>query len=55
MSSNMHLHIGRGHCVEIFVVQGPSEVVLDFITRVRALRGVREVKYTMTPVEDSSS
>lgn len=55
ISSNMHLHIGRGHCVEIFVVQGPSEVVLDFITRVRALRGVREVKYTMTPVEDSSS
>jgi CopG family nickel-responsive transcriptional regulator len=49
--SNMHLHIGGGHCVEIFVVQGDSEVVLDFISRVRAVRGVREVKYTMTPIE----
>lgn len=49
--SNMHLHVGHGYCVEIYVVQGRSEVVLDFISRVRAVRGVREVKYTMTPVE----
>lgn len=49
--SNMHLHIGSGHCVEVFVVQGSSEVVLDFISRVRAVRDIREVKYTMTPIE----
>lgn len=49
--SNMHLHIGGGYCVEIFVVRGDSEVVLDFVSRVRAVRGVREVKYTMTPIE----
>lgn len=49
--SNMHLHIGSGHCVEIFVVRGESEVVLDFVSRVRTVRGVREVKYTMTPIE----
>ncbi|MFB0558734.1 MAG: nickel-responsive transcriptional regulator NikR [Candidatus Bathyarchaeia archaeon] len=49
--SNMHLHIDGGQCVEIFVVRGLSEVVLDFISKVRAVRGIREVKYTMTPVE----
>lgn len=49
--SNMHLHIDGGQCVEIFVVRGISEVVLDFISKVRAVRGIREVKFTMTPVE----
>lgn len=48
---NMHLHIGDGLCVDIFIVQGESNVVLEFITEVRAVRGVREVKYTMTPIE----
>ena len=52
--SNMHLHIGGGQCVDIFVVQGLSEVVLDFTSRVRAVRGIREVKFTMTPVEGSA-
>lgn len=52
--SNMHLHIGGGQCVDIFVVQGLSEVVLDFTSRVRAVRGIREVKFTMTPVEGST-
>jgi CopG family nickel-responsive transcriptional regulator len=49
--SNMHLHVGSGHCVEVFVVRGSSEVVLDFISRVRAVRDISEVKYTMTPIE----
>ena len=50
---NMHLHIDGGYCVEIFLVQGDSEEALEFISRVRALRGVREVKYTMTPIEEN--
>ena len=52
---NMHLHIGGGHCVEIYLVQGESEYVLDFISRIRAIRGIREVKYTMTPIEHTIS
>ena len=51
---NMHLHIDGGYCVEIFLVQGDSEETLEFISRVRALRGVREVKYTMTPIEENA-
>ena len=50
---NMHLHIGGGYCVDIFIVQGEPTVVLDFISKVRAVRGIREAKYTMTPIEES--
>ncbi len=49
---NMHLHIDGGFCVEIFLVQGEPAKVLDFISRVRAVRGIREAKYTMTPIEE---
>lgn len=51
---NMHLHIGGGFCVEIFILQGDRESVLRFVTRVRAVRGIREVKYTLTPIEGSN-
>jgi len=51
---NMHLHIDGGYCIEIFIVQGDAEEVLGFISRVRAIRGVREAKYTMTPIEDDA-
>lgn len=49
---NMHLHIGKGYCVEIFILREEPERVLDFVSRVRAFRGIREVKYAMTPIEE---
>jgi len=50
---NMHLHIGGGYCVEIFLVKREAGTVLDFISKVRGVLGIREVKYTMTPIEES--
>ncbi len=50
---NMHLHVGMGYCVEIFMVRDEYEKVLDFISRVKVLRGIREVEYTMTPIDES--
>ena len=49
---NMHLHIGKSYCVETFIMREESEKVLDFISGVRAIRGVREVKYAMTQIEE---
>jgi CopG family nickel-responsive transcriptional regulator len=49
---NMHLHVGKGYCVEIFMVQDEANVVLEFVSRVRALRGILEVNYTMTPIDN---
>ncbi len=50
VTSNMHLHIGEEYCLEIFVVQGESSKILGFIGRVRAIRGVQQVKYTIVPI-----
>ena len=47
---NMHLHISSGYCVEIFLVQGVSNVIMEFISKVRAVKGIREVNYTITPM-----
>ena len=47
---NMHLHIGSGYCVEIFLVQGVSDVIMEFISKVRAVKGIMEVNYTITPI-----
>ena len=49
---NMHLHVGTGYCIEIFMVRDEYEKVLDFVSRVRALRGIREVNYTLTPIDE---
>jgi CopG family nickel-responsive transcriptional regulator len=48
---NMHLHIEEGLCIEIFLVKGGSEIVMNFVTRSKTVKGVREVNYTLTPLE----
>jgi CopG family nickel-responsive transcriptional regulator len=48
---NMHLHIEGGFCIEIFLVKGDSDMVMDFVSRSKAIRGVMEVKYTITPIK----
>ena len=47
---NMHLHIEGGYCIEIFLVKGESDTVMDFISKSKSIRGVMEVNYTLTPV-----
>lgn len=47
---NMHLHIEGGYCIEIFLVKGESSTVMDFVTKSKAIRGVMEVNYTLTPI-----
>ena len=47
---NMHLHIEKGLCIEIFLVKGGSETVMNFVARSKSVKGVREVNYTITPL-----
>lgn len=49
--ANMHLHIEEGLCIEIFLVKGDSEIVMNFVARSKTVKGVREVNYTLTPLE----
>jgi len=47
---NMHLHLEEGLCIEIFLVKGDSEIVMNFVARSKTVKGVREVNYTLTPL-----
>jgi CopG family nickel-responsive transcriptional regulator len=47
---NMHLHIEGGYCIEIFLVKGDSDQVMDFVSRSKSVRGVMEVNHTLTPI-----
>jgi metal-responsive CopG/Arc/MetJ family transcriptional regulator len=49
---NMHLHIEGGFCIEIFLVKGDLDIVMEFVYKSKALRGVMEVQYTITPTEN---
>jgi CopG family nickel-responsive transcriptional regulator len=48
---NMHLHIEEGYCIEIFLVKGGSEEVMNFVNKAKIVKGVMEVNYTLTPLK----
>lgn len=50
VTGNMHIHIGETYCLEIFITQGDSSQILKFIGRVRAIRGIQQVKYTLSSI-----
>jgi len=50
VEANLHLHIGGDNCAEIFVTEGNAERVSDFIGRIRAIRGIEQVKYSILPL-----
>jgi CopG family nickel-responsive transcriptional regulator len=55
VSGNMHIHLGKTFCLEVFITEGESEEVLNFISRIRAMRGIQQVKYTIVPLIARSS
>lgn len=52
VSTNMHLHLGMMYCLDVFITEGEARDVLSFISRIRAMRGIRQVKYTIVPLDD---
>ncbi len=52
VSGNMHLHLGESYCLEVFITEGNVEDVLNFVGRIRAMRGLYQVKYTTMPLKD---
>ena len=50
VTGNMHIHLGRNYCLEVFIAHGAVEAVLNFVGRVRAIRGIQQVKYTVVPI-----
>ena len=50
ISGNMHIHLGKIYCLEIFITEGDVKDILNFISKIRAMRGIHQVKYTMVPI-----
>ncbi len=48
--SNMHLHLSETYCLEIFITQGEASDILDFVSRIRAIQGIQQVRYTTNPI-----
>jgi len=50
VTGNMHIHLAKGHCLEILIAEGELEETYKLIGRVRAIKGVHQVKYTSIQV-----
>jgi CopG family nickel-responsive transcriptional regulator len=50
VSGNMHIHLAKTYCLEIFITEGEVRRIMDFIGRIRAMRGIQQVKYTVVPL-----
>ena len=48
---NMHIHIEGGYCIEIFLVRGNSDEIMNFVAKSNAIKGVIKVNYTITPLK----
>ncbi|HDJ66880.1 MAG TPA: hypothetical protein ENF33_04145 [Nitrososphaeria archaeon] len=43
------MHLGKTYCLEVFIVEGDIEKVLEFVGRIRAMKDIQEVKYAIAP------
>ncbi len=50
VTGNMHMHLGKRHCLEVFITEGESDDIMDFIGRIRALKDIQQVRFTITPI-----
>lgn len=50
---SMHFHIEEGYCIEIILVKGDADHVIRFVSKAKAVKGVQEVNYTITPLDHS--
>jgi CopG family nickel-responsive transcriptional regulator len=48
---NVHRHINKQYCLEVFIAEGSQQRVLELISRIRGMRGIQEVKATFMPLQ----
>jgi CopG family nickel-responsive transcriptional regulator len=47
---NVHRHINKEYCLEVFIAEGNQPRVLELVGRIRGMRGIQEVKATFLPL-----
>jgi CopG family nickel-responsive transcriptional regulator len=55
VSGDMHIHLGEEYCLEIYITKGEASEVSDFIHKVRTIRTVDQVVYTMVPISGNTN
>src|SRR3989304_8375456 len=48
---NVHRHINKQYCLEVFIAEGNYQRVLGLIGRIRGMRGIQEVKAKFLPLK----
>ncbi len=51
---NIHRHIGRDYCLDIFIAEGNNERIAKLVGRIRGIRGIHQVKTTFASLLTSS-
>ena len=46
----LHRHIGEKYCIELFLAEGKNVEVSNLLARIRGIRGINQVKYTILPL-----
>lgn len=47
---NVHRHIEKKYCLEIFIAEGTLQRILDLVGRIRGMRGILQVKALFMPL-----
>ena len=47
ISADMHIHLNGAYYLEVLVAKGDVNEVLSFVKRIRTIRGIKHVKYTI--------
>jgi len=48
VSAATHAHVGNRYCMELFVLEGSTEAISEFVNTARAVSDVRAVDYSIT-------
>lgn len=47
---DMHLHVGKRYCVDIFLIEGPGLKVSGFVKEIRSIKGIEHLRFSIVPV-----
>jgi CopG family nickel-responsive transcriptional regulator len=44
----LHIHLDERNCLEVMVVEGPGEEIVELLKKLRSLKGMKQVKLSTT-------
>ena len=53
VTNDLHAHLGGKYCLELIIAEGEVNEIEKLIRRIRAIRGILSVKYSVLPVLSS--